>query len=82
MKQPFAKLIWQETHGHCVYCGKSIPSGARTVDHVLPSCRGGKGSMDNLVPACQPCNNRRGLTYPPHVLAHADTHGPLKITKV
>lgn len=39
---------------------------------MVPTCRGGTGSLDNLVPACMTCNGRRGLVYPPHVLAHPD----------
>lgn len=68
----FKQTIWHETNGHCVYCGQEIKSGERSMDHVVPVCRGGKGSLDNLVPACKSCNHRRGLVYPPHVLAHPD----------
>jgi hypothetical protein len=67
---PFKEIIWTETQGSCVYCGEVIEEDCRSVDHVVPQCRGGTGSLDNLVPACVPCNNRRGLVYPPHVLAH------------
>jgi hypothetical protein len=69
---PFKKIIWQETRGHCVYCGMEIPNSDRSVDHVVPVCRGGSSALDNLVAACKPCNHRRGLVYPPHVLAHPD----------
>ena len=28
-----------------------------TKDHIIPLCRGGKGTLDNLQTMCQPCNN-------------------------
>jgi 5-methylcytosine-specific restriction endonuclease McrA len=28
-----------------------------TKDHIIPLCRGGKTTLDNLQPMCQPCNN-------------------------
>ena len=31
-----------------------------TVDHVIPTARGGDDGPDNLVPACERCNNDKG----------------------
>jgi len=39
----------------CAYCGKP----ATTVDHVVPRCRGGQNSWENLVAACLTCNSRK-----------------------
>ena len=36
----------------CAYCGDP----ATTFDHVRPLSRGGLHEVDNLVPACKPCN--------------------------
>ena len=42
--------------GHkCGYCGKK----GTTIDHILPKSRGGKNTWENLVTACQSCNNRK-----------------------
>ena len=42
----------------CVYCGcKDRPL---TRDHVIPISRGGHHTKENIVPACQPCNTRKG----------------------
>lgn len=30
-----------------------------TRDHVIPECRGGKSTWDNLVTACSTCNNKK-----------------------
>lgn len=31
-----------------------------TLDHLIPHSKGGKLRIDNLVPACRPCNEGRG----------------------
>ena len=41
----------------CQYCGKK---GEMTFDHVLPRCKGGKTSWDNVVAACGSCNLKKG----------------------
>lgn len=53
--------------GHvCTYCGDP----AEAIDHVWPRARGGDDHPNNLVRACQPCNNRKaarsllGVTCP------------------
>ncbi|WP_425274469.1 HNH endonuclease [Streptomyces flavidovirens] len=33
---------------------------ATTADHIIPLSRGGSNAMDNLRPACGPCNYSRG----------------------
>lgn len=44
----------------CAYCHTRK---ATTVDHVIEVDRGGTHSLDNLVPACQRCNSRKGAQY-------------------
>ncbi|MFP5502596.1 MAG: HNH endonuclease [Candidatus Sericytochromatia bacterium] len=41
----------------CAYCG----TGERALvkEHVVPVSAGGTNDIDNLVPACQPCNARK-----------------------
>jgi 5-methylcytosine-specific restriction endonuclease McrA len=43
----------------CHWCGRY----ATTVDHVVPLAIGGSHDLANLVPACQPCNSRRGAQF-------------------
>lgn len=31
-----------------------------TIEHVIPKSKGGKNKRGNYVPACLPCNQRRG----------------------
>ena len=46
----------------CQYCQKNGKSGnvLLTLDHVMPSCKGGDNSWGNLVTACNPCNSKKG----------------------
>ncbi|MDI1464162.1 HNH endonuclease [Catellatospora sp. KI3] len=57
--------------GHrCAYCGGS----ASTVDHVLPSSRGGRNTWLNTVAACGGCNQRKGDRTP------VEARMPLRVT--
>ena len=42
----------------CAYCG--IVSSELTRDHIVPLTKGGHHIKDNIVPACRPCNSRKG----------------------
>jgi hypothetical protein len=44
----------------CGYCGKA----ASTIDHILPTSRGGRNSWSNTVAACAGCNQRKGDRTP------------------
>ena len=42
--------------GRCAYCGERAPL---EIDHRVPLSRGGTDSIDNILPACGPCNRRK-----------------------
>lgn len=42
--------------GQCHYCGGEQQGW----DHVVPLCRGGANTPDNLVPTCRACNKSKG----------------------
>lgn len=49
----------------CHWCGKQLSllpgrGELMTIDHVIPKSKGGKDKRGNYVPACAPCNQRRG----------------------
>jgi len=48
----------------CAYCGKPLTMGTVTREHVVPTCRGGKDALTNVVSACWQCNNRKGDKTP------------------
>ena len=43
--------------GRCAYCGKE---GKLEMEHVQPRSRGGSNSVNNLIVACRPCNEKKG----------------------
>ena len=43
--------------GVCGYCGAEGPLQA---DHRVPLCRGGTNFIENIIPACARCNQRKG----------------------
>ena len=46
----------------CQYCGRR--THPLTIDHVIPRHYGGKDTWENLVVACQACNNRKANLTP------------------
>lgn len=59
---PYSKRNIMVRDGHeCVYCGTTK---RLTIDHMVPSSRGGKSSFENCVTACQPCNNKKNDRTP------------------
>lgn len=45
-------------NGACAYCLRA--DRPLTQDHMVPISRGGPHSLENIVPACGPCNSRKG----------------------
>lgn len=62
VKVAFTVEDWEyllEFHGHsCAYCGELTDQ--LTQDHVIPLCKGGSHTKENIVPSCKPCNGRKG----------------------
>lgn len=53
------KRKWEEFYGfHCAYCTIDC-SDFPTIDHVLPLCKGGGNTLNNLVIACLKCNQEK-----------------------
>lgn len=40
----------------CVYCGTPLTAATLTMDHVIPTSRGGSNLPVNKAPACRQCN--------------------------
>lgn len=67
------RQIYDKNAGYCWYCGKKLAwrnygvagaRGAWEVDHGRPRSRGGTEHLNNLHPACIPCNRAKSNTYP------------------
>ncbi len=48
----------------CQYCTRRLPVRELNLDHVMPRCRGGMDSWENLVTSCRSCNLRKGRRTP------------------
>lgn len=48
----------------CQYCNERYPTPDLTFDHVIPRCRGGRTTWENVVTACGVCNLRKGSHMP------------------
>lgn len=66
VKYQFTKLtpnrtnvLWRDKL-QCQYCEKVFKSEELTLDHVIPKCRGGENTWENLVTACKKCNQKKG----------------------
>lgn len=71
IRVPFKKIlltrknIIKRDHHMCQYCRDT--RGAMTVDHVIPKSFGGDDTWENMVCACERCNNRKGDRLPEQV---------------
>src|SRR5690606_24129360 len=60
---PFSrKMLSVRDKGVCQF--NDCTAKATTVDHILPSSRGGKTTWENCVAACGPCNYRKADRTP------------------
>ena len=57
--------------GVCHYCEGRFPPQNLTLDHIVPLARGGMSRPGNLVAACRPCNQAKGLETPVEALFKA-----------
>ena len=61
-KVPFTKKnVFVRDKYKCGYCGSK---NDLTIDHIIPSSRGGKNNFDNCITACRPCNNKKDRRTP------------------
>lgn len=44
----------------CQYCGAHPPKVLLVLDHITPVAEGGETVIDNLITACEPCNQGKG----------------------
>jgi hypothetical protein len=48
----------------CHYCGELFFFGQLTKDHIVPKGLGGRDIVENVVPSCLACNQRKGDSWP------------------
>lgn len=52
----YRKTALKRDHHTCLWCGRP----ATTVDHIIPSSKGGSDLPQNLLASCSECNTKRG----------------------
>ena len=58
------KVLFNRDDWKCQYCGLQLQEETVTIDHVLPTSRGGKTSWHNCVTACKQCNKKKANRTP------------------
>lgn len=53
--------LLKRDHHCCQYCGSNK---RLTIDHIIPVSKGGKNTWDNVVIACEICNQKKGDRTP------------------
>lgn len=48
----------------CQYCGISLGKNGGSIDHIIPTSRGGKSDYLNCVASCKKCNGQKGSKTP------------------
>jgi len=56
--------VFRRDKYHCQYCGKHFKVSDLTIDHIIPSSKGGKTDWHNCTTACFACNNKKGDRTP------------------
>lgn len=55
MEESKRDKVFQKTDWQCFYC----QNDATTIDHMIPRSRGGTDAFENLVGACETCNQNK-----------------------
>lgn len=58
------RVLFNRDQWSCQYCGEKLHWNSVTIDHVMPSSRGGKTSWHNCVTSCTPCNKEKADRTP------------------
>jgi len=48
--------VFKRDHFTCQYCGAQPPDAVLVADHITPVASGGGNEMENLITACETCN--------------------------
>lgn len=54
------RIVYRLGGGTCAICGQPVSFAAATLDHIIPTSRGGRHCYENLQLAHGYCNRRKG----------------------
>ena len=78
--------IRNEFANHCAYCDEACSGDPRTgltPDHLEPNASGGELVRQNIIPACQACNDKRGKEdWRQFLLKQFPEAGQVRIAKI
>lgn len=82
-KSAVIKLLIARDGPNCTYCGINVGTldgitNWPSKDHAIPTIRGGTNTLDNLVLACERCNNLKGAKTPEEFWAWLEKQGLIK----
>ena len=60
LRKPWTTAEDDLLRAHWVTAARAVDVFADTLDHVTPLSKGGAHVIENLVPACRPCNSSKG----------------------
>ena len=52
--------VFKRDNFTCQYCSRKPPKVPLECDHIVPVCKGGNNTIDNLITACFDCNRGKG----------------------
>jgi 5-methylcytosine-specific restriction endonuclease McrA len=58
------RVLFNRDGWKCQYCSQKLSYSEITIDHILPSSRGGPTSWTNCVACCKPCNKAKANKTP------------------
>lgn len=64
--------VFERDHFTCQYCGAQPPAVVLVPDHIVPFGAGGATTIDNLITACEPCNQGKADRLPGHAAPRPD----------
>ena len=53
-------ILYGKQHGHCAGCEVHFPYRNLTIDHIIPTSKGGQDMDENKQLLCQSCNSMKG----------------------
>lgn len=56
--------LFQRKRGRCEYCKQTMAFEDSTLDHWVPKAMGGTNQRNNLILACEGCNNKKASMTP------------------
>jgi hypothetical protein len=82
-KTPTRLAIFVRDNYTCGYCGKRCSDDEITIDHIVPSSKGGEWSWDNLVTSCIDCNRKKrdNIWYPKYSKLGKIEHFIIQLSK-